>query len=295
MTREEFRSLTEKTVMLDGAMGTWLYQNGLTRGVSTEAWALEHPEVVERLQSAYVAAGAQIIYSPTFGANRNTLKSHGLDGKIREMNLALVELARRSAKDQALVAGDMSPTGLLLEDIGGEATEEEVFEIYREQAQILTEAGVDLIVAETMISVLEAGIALDAIRSVSPDLPVMVSLSVNENGRCLFGGTAVEGVEEFQESGADAVGINCSCGPDQLAGVVRDMSAVAKVPLIAKPNAGIPVTDQSGNAIYEMGPDEFSLHMEKLVGAGARLVGGCCGTTPDYIRKLKLRLDGKLI
>ena len=294
MTREEFRRLTENTVILDGAMGTNLYQSGLPRRANAEAWILEHPDVVEQLQSAYVEAGSRILYAPTFGANRNTLQRHGLEGRIREMNLSLVELSRKAAKDRALVAGDMSPTGLLLEDIGGEATEEEVFEIFREQAQILTEAGVDLIAAETMISVMEAGIALDAIRSVC-DLPVMITLSVNENGRCIFGGTAVEGVEEFQENGADAVGINCSCGPDQLEQVVRDMKAAANVPLVVKPNAGIPVTGADGSAVYEMGADEFSLHMMKIKEAGATLVGGCCGTSPDYIRKLKLRLEGKLI
>lgn len=294
MTREEFRRLTENTVLLDGAMGTNLYRSGLPRRANAEAWILEHPDVVEQLQSAYVEAGSRILYAPTFGANRNTLQRHGLEGRIREMNLSLVELSRKAAKDRALVAGDMSPTGLLLEDIGGEATEEEVFEIFREQAQILTEAGVDLIVAETMISVMEAGIALDAIRSVC-DLPVMITLSVNENGRCIFGGTAVEGVEEFQENGADAVGINCSCGPDQLEQVVRDMKAAANVPLVVKPNAGIPVTGADGSAVYEMGADEFSLHMMKIKEAGATLVGGCCGTSPDYIRKLKLRLEGKLI
>ena len=294
MTREEFRTLTQKTVLLDGAMGTNLYKSGMPRRTSPEAWALEHPEVVQELQGAYVEAGSQILYAPTFGANRNALQGFKLQDRIRELNLGLVEISRKAAKGQALVAGDMAPTGLLLEECGGEAEEEELFEIFREQAQLLVEAGVDLFVAETIMSVAEAQIALDAIRSVT-DLPVMVSLSVMENGRCMFGGTAVEGAKSLQESGADAVGINCSCGPDQLEKVVADMKAVTQVPLIVKPNAGLPVTDANGNAVYEMGPEEYTRHMEKLLKAGAGMIGGCCGTTPAYIRKLKLLIEGKLI
>jgi len=293
MTGEEFRSLTGNLVFLDGAMGTNLYRSGMARGVSTEVWALEHPEVVEKLQSEYVEAGAQIIYAPTFGANRNALKGFGKEDEIERLNRGLVRLSRKAAAGRCYVAGDMAPTGLLLEECGGEAEEEELFEIFAEQAKILDDEGVDLIVAETMMSVAEAQIALDAIRSVS-SLPVMVSLSVTPGGRCFFGGTAVEGMETLQEK-ADAVGINCSCGPDQLEQVVRDMKNVARVPLIVKPNAGTPVTDSNGNATYEMGPDEFAMHMKTLVKAGAALVGGCCGTTPAYIRKLKLALEGRLI
>ena len=160
----------------------------------------------------------------------------------------------------------------------------QLYDIYREQVAALAEAGVDLLVAETMMGVEETAAALDAARSVC-DLAVLCSLSVEADGSALFDGSAAEAVVTLQEMGAAAVGVNCSVGPDQLEAVVAGMRAVAEVPVIAKPNAGMPVMTETGEALYSMGPEDFARHMRTLVDAGAGVVGGCCGTTPDYIRQ----------
>ena len=291
MTKQEFKELTGKgTVLLDGAMGTNLYRAGMPRGICAEGWILEHQEIVEKLQKEYIRAGSQIIYAPTFGANRKALSRHGLDGNLEDMNERLTAVSRRAADGKVFVAGDLSPTGMILESAGGDDTPDAVFEVYLEQVRALARAGVDLLVIETMISVEETSIALDAASAVC-DLPVLCSLSLSPDGRALFGGTAEEAVETLQEQGACAVGINCGSGPDQALGAVRKMKALSRIPVIAKPNAGLPVMDGSGNAAYSMGPDEFALHMKALIEAGAGMVGGCCGTTPEYIRELKKTVD----
>ena len=292
MTIREFEELTKKGVVyLDGAMGTNLLAAGMPQRVCAEAWTLENPQVVLDLQRAYVEAGSQIIYAPTFGANRNMLKKHKLDEKIQQMNEALVALSREAAQGKALVAGDISPSGMILEDLGGEDTEEEVFAVYEEQSRLLAEAGVDLLVIETMMSPMEAVLALQAAKKVC-DLPVMTTLTADPNGRCLFGGTVADGAAELQEEGASAVGINCCSGPDQVLSIIKSVKPNVSVPVIAKPNAGVPQVGPGGKAVYSMTPEEFAEHMEKLYEAGATMLGGCCGTNPEFIAALKHRIGG---
>ncbi|MDD2957940.1 MAG: homocysteine S-methyltransferase family protein [Lachnospiraceae bacterium] len=295
MTRDDFQELTnQKLLYLDGATGSNLYLAGMPRGVCTEQWILEHEQVLIELQRAYARAGSQIVYAPTFGANRVNLCRHGLEDDIADMNKRLVDLSRRAVGHDVLIAGDISPTGKLLEGSGGDTSVEELFEVYREQISILAAEGIDLIVAETMLSVDETVVALDAAMSVC-SLPVICTLTLEADGNAIYGGNAVEAVETLQAVGASAVGLNCSVGPDQLESVIRNMKSAAEVPVIAKPNAGMPVIDTSGNAVYGMGAEEFAGHMEQLAKAGASVLGGCCGTTPDYIRKLRLRMEGHLI
>ena len=172
-----------------------------------------------------------------------------------------------------------------LEQFASSRTYTELFDAYAEQITALANAGVDLLVAETMLSVDETCVVLDAAASVC-DLPVMCSLTLEADGSALFGGNAVEAVETLQEMGAAAVGLNCSVGPDQLEAVVRSMAKVARVPVIAKPNAGLPVITPEGEAVYSMNAQDFARHMKVLVDAGAGVIGGCCGTTPEYIRLL---------
>lgn len=285
MTQEEFRTLTEAgTVILDGATGSNMTKAGMEKGVSTELWILEHPDVLMDLQKAYLEAGSQIIYAPTFTCNPCGMKNFGKEKEIYDLNCRLVELSRKAVGDRAYVAGDITTTGKMLEP-RGEMSFEELMEIYIEQVKALCDAGVDLIVAETMLSVDETAIAVEAVRQVT-DLPMMCSLSVEADGSAYFGGTAWEAVETLQELGANAVGVNCSVGPDQLEGVVRMMKKVAKVPVISKPNAGMPNITESGEAVYDMEPKAFARHMHKLWEAGASILGGCCGTTPEYIREL---------
>lgn len=298
MTKQEFQKLTEDSILyLDGATGSNLYKAGMPRGISPELWVLEHEEVLMRLQREYVEAGSNVVYASTFGANRFSFQGRGLKDlaeQVGEMNKRLVDLSQRAVGGKALVAGDISPTGRVLVSHGGDTSVDELFEVYREQISYLVEAGVDLIGAETMMSVEEAMVALDAASSVS-DIPMICTLSLEADGNALYGGNAVEAVETLQAMGAVAVGLNCSVGPDQLESIVRNMKAVAEVPIIAKPNAGLPFIDEKGNAIYSMGASEFARHMKVLVAAGAGIVGGCCGTTPEYIRKTRLALEGKLI
>jgi 5-methyltetrahydrofolate--homocysteine methyltransferase len=183
-----------------------------------------------------------------------------------------------------LVAGDVTTTGKLMEP-RGELTYQELYDAYREQIEVLSGEGADLIVAETMMDIEETLVVLDAAQAVC-DLPVICTLTLNADGTAIFGGDAVSMVEALQEMGASAVGLNCSVGPDQLESVVCQMKSVAKVPVIAKPNAGLPSIDEKGEAHYSMGPQQFVGHMQKLIACGAGIVGGCCGTTPDYIRLL---------
>ena len=285
MTREEFQKLAESgVILLDGATGSNLRKAGMPVGVSTELWVLEHPEVIQKLQKEYAEAGSQIIYAPTFSANRISLAMHDFQGDIPKLNADLVAITKEAVGGKAYVAGDMTTTGKMLEP-KGELSYQELMTVYQEQAEALDEAGVDLIVAETMLSVDETVVLLDAVQSVC-DLPVMCTLTVEADGTALFGGNAVEAVETLQEMGAVAVGLNCSLGPDQLESVVSSMKKVAKVPVIAKPNAGMPVMDEFGMAHYNMTPEQFAASMQKLIAAGAGVIGGCCGTDPSYIRLL---------
>lgn len=286
MTCNDFSALCKKgVILLDGAMGSQLRAKGMPVGVSTELWALEHPEVVAAIQRAYVDAGSDIIYAPTFSANRMGLEMHGVSDRLAEINGGLVRLSKQAAGGRALVAGDFTTTGKPLEPVGT-MSYQTLLEIYREQVEAVVAAGPDLLVAETMLAVDECACFVEAARSVC-DLPVMVTLTIEADGHLLFGGTIVEAVETLQALGVSAVGLNCSVGPDQLEAVVASMKAVATVPVIAKPNAGMPVMDDRGQAHYSMTPDQFAASMARLVRAGATIIGGCCGTGPEYIGALR--------
>ncbi len=293
MTREEFRQLTNNgPVVLDGATGSNLQKAGMPVGVCPEQWILENPEVLVALQEAYVKAGTDILYAPTFTASRVKLEEYGLADRLDGMNRALVALSRRAAGGRALVAGDLTMTGRQLYPIG-EMRFERLVDIYREQAGVLVQAGVDLFVVETMMSLQECRAALLAIREVC-DLPVMVSLTYNEDGRTLYGTDPVTAVVTLQSLGADAVGMNCSTGPEAMLSPVREMAAVATVPLLVKPNAGMPELED-GATVYRTAPEEFAAVGAQLVDAGASVIGGCCGTTPEHISALSRAVAGKQV
>ena len=245
---------------------------------------IENPSVLQELQRAYVDAGSQIVYAPTFAANTISLRNFNLQDKVQELNTKLVKISKDGIGGRALVAGDLTTTGQLMEP-RGVLTYTELYEAYKEQLKALIDAGVDLIVAETMLSVDETVVALDALQAVS-NIPMICTLSLEADGSAMYGGNAVEAVLTLQEMGAAAVGLNCSVGPDQLESVVANMKEVATVPVIAKPNAGMPFVDDKGEAHYDMNADDFAKHTKRLVEVGAGIVGGCCGTTPEYIRKL---------
>lgn len=282
MTKNDFKELTKNPLLLDGATGSNLMAAGMPRGVCTETWILKHRDILKELQQSYVNAGSRVLYAPTFGANRMNLSLHHLEEHIKEMNDALVSLARESAKDMAFVAGDITTTGKMMEP-AGDLTYETAFEVYKEQISYLSQAGVDFIIAETMINIEETLAAVDAASQVC-DLPVLCSMTVEADGSIFSGGNAVEAALALESAGASAVGINCSVGPDQLVSVVRNIKEAVSIPVIAKPNAGMPVIDDKGNAVYSMGAAEFAKHMKVLVENGASIIGGCCGTTPEYIK-----------
>ncbi|MDY3018209.1 homocysteine S-methyltransferase family protein [Blautia sp.] len=284
MTKKEFRELTEKVLILDGATGSNLMAQGMPRGICTELWVMEHKEIIQNLQRAYIEAGSQVIYAPTFGGNRRNLQQHGLEDRIVEINHTLVSYSREVAGERVFVAGDITTSGQFV-TAEGEYTYEDAFEMYKEQIQILQEAGVDLLAAETMINIEETLAAVDAANAVC-QLPIMCTMTVEADGSIFSGGNAVEAAVALESAGADAVGINCSVGPDQLVSVVRNIREAVSIPVIAKPNAGMPVIDDQGNAVYSMLPEEFAGHMKVLAENGASIMGGCCGTTPEFIRAM---------
>lgn len=280
MTKEEFQNLAkQRPIILDGATGSNLMKAGMPRGVCTEQWICENPKPLQELQRAYEKAGSQVVYAPTFSANRISLKNYGLENQVAELNKALIEISRTAVGSQVLVAGDLTTAGKQ------EIPYEELLEAYREQIVVQTQEGVDLLVAETMLGVTECMAVLDAAASVC-SLPVMCTLTVESDGSLFFGGNIYEAVETLEEMGADAVGINCSTGPDQLLSVVENMRKRVSIPLIVKPNAGMPIINEQGQPVYSMGAQEFADCMKRLVQAGADIIGGCCGTTPEYIEKL---------
>jgi len=289
MTRQEFRELTEKKrVILDGATGSFLLAAGMPRGVCPEQWILQNPEVLLSLQEEYLLAGTDILYAPTFSANRIKLAEYGLAENIHEMNRELIALSKKAVQragreGSAFVAADLTMTGKNLAPIGT-MDFEELVEVYKEQAFDCLEAGADLFVVETMMSLQECRAALLAIREIC-ELPVMITLTFREDGRTFHGNSPETAALILGKMGADAVGMNCSTGPDKLLPLVERMAEISDVPVIVKPNAGLPVL-KDGKTIYDMGAKEFTGYMKEVLLAGAAIVGGCCGTTPEYIKML---------
>lgn len=284
MTKEEFQKLVEHgVVMLDGATGTNLQQAGMPIGVCPEQWILENRDVMLDLQRRFVEAGTQILYAPTFTGNRIKLAEYGLEERLKEINGELVRLCKEAAGGRAYVAGDMTMTGRQLYPMG-DLSFDELVQIYKEQAQALYEAGADLFIVETMMSLQETRACVLAIKDVC-DLPVMASLTFEKDGRTLYGTPPEAAVVVLQGLGVDAVGLNCSTGPEDMVDTVRSMYAYADIPVLAKPNAGLPILED-GRTIYKTTPEEFGRDGRLLVEAGARIVGGCCGTTPAHIRAL---------
>ena len=251
---------------------------------------MEHKEVMVQLQKEFVEAGSNIIYAPTFSANSVKLKEYGMADEIGRMNRDLVAASREASGGRCLVAGDLTMTGEQLAPIGT-MDFDELVDIYKEQIGYLLQAGVDLLVVETMMSLQESRAALIAAKE-SCDLPVMVTMTFESDGRTLYGTDAKTAAIVLESLGASAIGANCSTGPDKMVEIIRTMAEVTSVPIIAKPNAGLPSLDADGNTVYDMESDDFAEGMAKLVEAGASILGGCCGTTPEFIGKLHQRTQG---
>ena len=268
-------------LILDGATGTELQKRGFTGTVSAEEWVLAHPESILDIQRRYVDAGSRVLYAPSFGANRQKLEEHGIFNQTAAYNRRLAALSKQAAAGRALVAGDLSPTGLFLSPMG-ETSFRELVDIYTPQAAGLEKAGVDLFVIETMMTVPDARAAVLAVRSVS-DKPIFVTFTCDEKGRTVSGTDITAALVIMQGMGVDAFGLNCSAGPQEMLVQLRRLQEYARVPLIAKPNAGMPqIVD--GKAVYSCLPE--------LLQAGVAIFGGCCGTDAGHIAALKKALDG---
>lgn len=286
MTKQEFDAWSKENILyLDGATGSNLMKAGMPPGVCPEQWILEHPDVLLKLQQEYVEAGSNILYAPTFSANRIKLAEYGLEASQNSMIQRLVSLSKQAAGGQALVAGNVTMTGEQLAPMG-KMELETLIDIYREQIAGLVQAGVDLIVIETMMSLQETRAAVIAAKEACV-LPVMATLTFESDGRTLYGTDAVTAAVVLESLGVSAIGVNCSAGPDRMQELVHSMAEITDIPIIAKPNAGLPAIDAQGNTCYDMEPEEFVRGMQKLIEAGASIVGGCCGTTPEYIKLLK--------
>lgn len=285
MTKQEFTNLLKKgPIILDGATGSNLRLAGMPAGVCSEVWINEHPEPFQKLQRAYVQAGSMAVYAPTFLANRFNLASRGLEAEVKRLNMENVQISKEAVQGSAYIAGNLSTTSQALEPMGT-MTYEKLLDIYREQIAYLCEAGVDYLAAETLLSLDEAMVICDA-AAAECDLPLTLSFTCEGDGSLYFGGSLVEAAVVLQEMGADAVGLNCAVGPDQLEAVVSNLKSNIDIPVLTKPNAGIPSIDVQGVAHYSMDADTFAGCMKKLYDKGASVLGGCCGTTPEYIQKM---------
>ena len=291
MTRSEFAALCRSRLLrLDGATGTELAKQGMPPGVCPELWVCENPQAIIAVQTAYVAAGSDIVYAPTFGGNPKKLAEFGLEERTLELNRTLAEISRKALPGK-LVFGDIAPTGAIIEP-AGEASFEETVECYKLQVRGLLDGGVDGFAIETMMDLQEARAALIAVREMC-DLPVIVTLTFEPGGKTLTGTDPVAALVTLQELGADAFGCNCSTGPDLMAKIIAALKPFAKIPLVAKANAGMPRL-VGEKTVFELDPEKFAQAAIALADAGANLIGGCCGTSPAHIAALNELLGNRM-
>lgn len=277
----------EQVILFDGAMGTELYRRGVFINRSYDALNCSEPEMVREIHAAYRDAGAEALETNTFGANRFQLQSYGLEGRTEEINRAGARLARSEAGEDVFVAGSMGPLGVRLEPYGP-TSREEARDAFREQAAALAEGGVDVFVLETFSDLSELEEAVAGCRAAS-DLPVVAQMTVQPDGETSYGVAPGRIAGKAEGFGADVLGLNCSVGPAILLEAIREMASVTSLPLSAMPNAGLPQEIQ-GRKMYLASPEYMASYARRLAEAGARLVGGCCGTGPDHVREMAEQL-----
>ena len=278
-------------LVFDGATGTMIQSMGLSAGYCPDAWCLEKPEAVAEVHRRYVEAGAHVIETNTFGATPIRLIHYGLEAKAREITLAGVRIAREAAQGRALVAGSIGPLGALVEPLG-ELSFDRAYDAFCVQARAFSEAKPDFILIETIADLNEMRAAILACKDCAPGITLIAQMTLDLCGRSFTGTTPETAGLVMQSMGADVVGFNCSVGPDLLVEAVRRLSTVARVPVSVQPNAGLPRLTGDGRTEFPMGPSEFAAYGSKLVAAGASIVGGCCGTTPEHIRLLRGAVAG---
>jgi len=276
--------LTSRPVITDGAWGTQMQSLGLKQGGSPDEWNITNPEQVEKVARAYVDAGSDVILTNTFGANKIILSKHGLGDKAYEINKAGASISKKACKDNTLVFGSIGPSGKML--MMGEVTETQLRDAFAEQANGLADGGVDAIIIETMTDLKEVKIAI--LSATEADVPIVVSMvfdSGKEKDRTMMGTTIEDAVSALESAGADVVGANCGLGIELYVPVARRLRAATQLPIWIKPNAGMPeITD--GKITYAITPEFFAGHAKTIIDEGADFIGGCCGTTPDFIKAL---------
>ena len=281
--------LREAVVVADGAMGTALYERGVFINQSFDALCLSRPDLVSEVHREYRAAGAELIETNTFGANRARLAGHGLEEQVREINAAAVRLAREAAGDAAWVGGSMGPIGVAGQ-VAGQFEPGDLEQIFAEQAAALLEAGIDAFVVETIPWLVEMEAALAAIRKLDGTIPVVAMMTFNDEGETQGGETPESVVLRLSAAGADVIGANCSVGPKPMLDVVARMARPDTI-LAAMPNAGLPQSVE-GRLLYMASAEYFGKYARRFVKAGVRLLGGCCGTTPEHVRQMRREVAG---
>jgi 5-methyltetrahydrofolate--homocysteine methyltransferase len=284
-------AIAERALILDGAMGTLLQERGLKPGQSPEELNLTMPEVVASVHREYLAAGADIIVTNSFGGSRCKLEHFGLEEKLVEINASAVAIARKVAAGKAYVAASIGPTGQFVEPVG-ELSFDQMVAVFAEQAQALADAGADLFSLETFLDIKECKAALMACKQVAPQLPVIAMLTFEDNGRSVLGTSPEAAAITLTAAGADLVGTNCGLGVDGMYDLLRAMRRVTHLPLICQANAGLPQL-VDGKTIFPASPAEMTAYHDRLLELGVRVIGGCCGTTPAHIKTMRAALDGR--
>lgn len=287
LKRKIINLLHKRVLILDGATGTELHKRGMPVGECPEVWCTQNPAALQEIHRAYQNAGSDVISAFTFGANRLKLSQYGINN-ARDINKQLALLAKRAVGNGALVAGDIGPTGHFIEPFGDLLFDEAV-DIFKEQVNGLLEGGVDLFIIETMMDIQEARAALLAVKEITDHFTI-VTMTYETNGYTLSGTDPVTALITLQSLGADAVGCNCSTGPGAMVNFITAMKPYATVPLVAKPNAGMPRLAGT-KTVFDMGPEDFASFGKLFVASGANLIGGCCGTTPEYISTIKREIS----
>jgi len=294
MNSIEFLSLLNQkpTLVLDGATGTNLQKRGLPIGTAPETWLFDNPGGISQLYSDFVQAGSDIILTCTFGGNRTRLGHANLAERITDVNRIAVELAKQvTAGKDVLVAGSIGPTGEMIQPFGT-LSEEQAFEIYAEQAKILIEAGVDLLVIETQFDLTEAIAAVKAVRSLSDDIALVCSFSYDRGVRTMMGVKPAQMAETFNPMAVDALGVNCGKSLEDNLNVLSTLKENTNKPIWFKPNAGLPTSNPDGSTSYDVTPQMMADQVPAWIGAGAKLVGGCCGTSPEHLAAIARRVKG---
>lgn len=287
MAKTIFELIKEKTVLLDGGMGTELIRHGFPQGACPETWNVDNPEIVQKIHTSYFDAGSDVVLTNSFGGSKIKLEAHDQGERCFELNKAAAILACSIKPEGKLIAGSMGPTGKFLKPYG-EFTEAEFEAAYSEQARGLSEGEVDFLLIETQYDLKEAVCALKGARKAS-DMPVFVTMTFNHTPRGFFtimGNSVEQCIQELEGQGVPVVGANCTVNSEEMVELVKDMRAVISLPIIAQANAGKPSLSQEGEVSYSQGMEDYVRFIPRIKENGANLIGGCCGTNPDYIREM---------